>query len=805
MLQNYFKVALRNIRKHKFYSILNISGLAFGLTACFLIGLYIYDELTFDHFHKDYEDIYHVGLHINLGGREFIMASSCPPLASEMMSTIPGVEQTTRINPWTLRNLIVKYEDKAFTEKKAFYADSNFFEFFSYKLLSGDIKTALKDPNSVVLTTAIATKYFGNDPALGKIITIGNDKKAFKVTGIAAEAPANSHIQFDMLLSSVSDKGMSQGGWGDLGEMYVYFRKNKNTPLPSIELKFKDIIAKHVAPEIEESFGVNMKEFEKSGGIFIFFAYPLSSSHLYHPEIDALGTASDIKYVYIMGAVGAFILLIACINFMNLATARSASRAKEVGLRKTLGSARSKLVAQFLSESFIYVFTAMMIAIVGVYLLLPSFNLLSGKVLSFDTLLSPTLLVTIVVVFVMVALLAGSYPAFYLTSFNPIDVLKGNIRSGMKSKGIRSVLVVLQFTISIALMICTMVVYNQLQYMQEKNLGLDKQNVLVLENTVLLKNRQHAFLEAINNLAGIEKCSYTDNAFPGIDMLGVYRAVGTTKDLTFPMYYTDENHLDVLKIELSSGRFFSSNLASDSTACVINETAARELGWTNPLNEKLTGDLTGSSPGMNVIGVVKDFNFESFKAKVKPLVILPSVQKKAINMLIRYNGNPKDVVASVEAVWKQYAPNEPYEYNFLDQNFDKLFREEQRLGQVFTAMSSIAIFIACIGLLGLASFTAEQRTKEIGIRKVMGASVASVNTMLSKEFMMLVGISFVIASALAWYVMKEWLSSFAYRIELGPLVFLLGGIMAAGIAWLTVSYHFIKAARSNPVEALRCE
>ncbi len=804
MLQNYFKVALRNIRKHKFYSILNISGLALGLTSCFLIGLYIYDELTFDHFHKDYEDIYHVGLHINFGGQEYIMASTCPPLAEEMVTTIPGVEHATGINPWALKNLIVRYDDKAFTEQKAFYADSNFFEFFSYKLLAGDVKTVLKDPNSVVLTSALAKKYFGNETALGKIITIGIDKKAFKVTGVAEEAPANSHIQFEMLLSSVSDKTNKQGRWGDLGETYVYFRKNKNTPLFSIEKKLKDIITKHEAPEIENFFGVSMKEFEKQGGIFTFFSYPLSSNHLYHPEIDGLAPTSDIKYVYIMGAVGVFILIIACINFMNLSTARAASRAKEVGLRKTLGSVRSKLIAQFLFESFIYVFAAMVIAIAGVFFLVPSFNLLSGKALSFNTILSPVILVAMIIVFFIVALMAGSYPAFYLTSFKPIDVLKGNVRSGMKSKGIRSALVVFQFSISIALMTCTMVVYNQLHYMQERNIGMDKQNVLVLKNTKLLKNNQQAFLNELKKQNGIVNASYTNNNFPGIDMVGLYRAKGTTKDIAFPMYSADHNHIDVLDIKLSQGRFFSDELASDSTACVINEAAVRELGWTNPLNEKLTGDGAGSGPGMNVIGVVKDFNFESFKTKVRPLVILLN-KDKSICMLIRYKGNAKDAVGSVERVWKKFASNEPYEYSFLDENYDELFREEQRLGQLFSAMSSIAIFIACLGLLGLASFTAEQRTKEIGIRKVMGASVASVNSMLSKEFMMLVGISFVIASALAWYAMHEWLNTFAYRIELGPVVFLLSGLTAAGIAWLTVSYHFIKAARSNPVEALRCE
>ncbi len=804
MLHNYLLIALRNIRKHKFYAVLNISGLAFGLTACFLIGLYIYDELTFDTFHKDHENIYHVGLHINFGGQEFKMASSCPPLAAAMLHDIPGVEQATRINPWSLKNLVVRSDDKAFVETKAFYADSNFFRFFSFRLLEGDSKTALKEPNSVVLTSELATRYFGKEPAVGKTLTIGNDNKVFKVTGVAEQAPANTHIQYDLLLSGTSDKTMTKGGWGDMDGTYIYFRKNPMVKPEIIERKLKDIVTRHVAPEIEDYFGVSMQEFLKQGGIYTFFTYPLSSNHLYHPEIDGLAPAGDIKYVYIMAVIGLFILLIACINFMNLATARSASRAKEVGLRKTLGSARSKLITQFLSESFLYVFAAMSVAIIAMYLLIPSFNLLSGKELEFHTLLHPALLGSIALVFVVVALLAGSYPAFYLTSFNPIDVLKGNMKAGMKSNGIRSSLVVVQFAISIALIICTIVVYHQLSYLKERNIGLDKKNVLILKNTVLLKNSQQAFLNALNNHAGIVKASYTTNVFPGMDMIGLYRAVGTKKDMAFPSYYTDQYHTDVLKIELSQGRFFSKDLASDSTACVLNEAAVKELGWTNPLNERLTGEGSAGGPGMTVIGIVKDFNFESFKSKIKPLVILP-LRTNSTNMLIRYNGNSKEVIASIKKIWKQFAPNEPYDYAFLDQNFDELFREEQRLGQLFTVMSSIAIFIACLGLLSLASFTAEQRTKEIGIRKVMGASVASVNLMLSKEFMLLVGISFVIASALAWYAMKEWLSTFAYRIELSPVVFLFGGIVAAGIAWLTVSFHFIKAARSNPVEALRCD
>jgi putative ABC transport system permease protein len=488
---------------------------------------------------------------------------------------------------------------------------------------------------------------------------------------------------------------------------------------------------------------------------------------------------------------------------MNLSTARSASRAKEVGLRKTLGSVRAKLIFQFLSESFVYTLGGTLIALAGVYLLLPSFNLLSGKQLTFEIMFTPVVMGCVVAIFLGVSLLAGSYPAFYLTSFNPVDVLKGKVKAGMKSKGIRSLLVVVQFTISIALIISTMIVFNQLNYLQEKNIGLDKQNVMVLRNTSRLGNNRDAFRESLNNQTGIVKASYTNNVFPGVNNTTVFRTAGTTQDRILGTYYADYDHLSVLKMELALGRFFSKDFPSDSSACVLNEAAVKELGWSDPLNEKLTS-FDGPKPtDLKVVGVVKDFNFESFKVNVRPIVI--QLTPRGSNLLIRYDGNPQNAVASVEAHWKKHAVNEPFEYVFLDENFDRLFREEQRLGKVFTAMTGIAIFVACLGLMGLASFTAEQRTKEIGIRKVMGASVSSVSAILSREFMILVAISFVVASGLAWYAMDSWLGTFAYRIELGPAVFIIGGLMAAIIAWLTVSFHFIKAARSNPSDSLRYE
>jgi len=801
MLQNYFKVALRNILKHKFYSVLNIAGLAFGLAACFLIGLYIYDEVSFDRFHRNSENIYCIGLQGKLGGQEIYTKSSCPPLAEALVSSVPGVEHATRINDWS--NVVMKYEDKAFTESEVLMVDSNFFEFFSFQLLEGNVKTVLKEPRTMVLTSAAAYKYFGNESAVGKIITVGNDNEAYKITGIAAKAPANSHIQFEMLLSSSSDDYMKRDEWLGNG-LYTYYRKNPKTSTTDIDGKLRDLTLQHVGPELEAAMGVNFKDFEKQGGIYAYFSYSMNSSHLYQTNLDnGLSAPGDIKYVYIIGAVGIFILLIASINFMNLSTARSASRAKEVGLRKTLGSVRSKLVFQFLSESFVYTLAGTLIAIAGVYLLLPAFNTLAGKQLSFGLMQQPMIVGGVIIIFLVVALLAGSYPAFYLTSFNPVDVLKGKVKAGMKSKGIRSSLVVVQFTISIALIISTMVVYTQLNYLQEKNIGLDKQNVLVIRNTSRLGNNRDAFRDALNNQTGIIKASYTNNVFPGVNNTTLFRTAGTSQDHILGTYYADYDHMEVLKMELSVGRYFSKDFPSDSTACVINEAAVQELGWTDPLNEKLTS-FDGSAPvDLKVVGVMKDFNFESFKTNVRPMVI--QLSKLANNILIRYNGNAKDAVATVENLWKKNATNEPFEYVFLDENFDRLFREEQRLGQVFSVMTGIAIFVACLGLMGLASFTAEQRTKEIGIRKVMGASVSSVSALLSKEFMILVAIAFVVASGLAWYAMDNWLGTFAYRIELGPAVFIMGGLMAAIIAWLTVSFHFIKAARSNPSDSLRYE
>lgn len=803
MFKNYFKVALRNIRKHKFYSAINILGLAAGVTSCLFIILYITDELSYDKFHTDAEKIYRIGLEGKIGDQEIRSASSCPPLAAAMSKEIPGVESSIRISP--RGNSVFKYEDKSFTEDQIIYTDSNFFEFFSFRLLEGDPATALKEPNSIVLTERVAKKYFDKESAIGKLITVGNDNQTFKVTGIAEEPPFNSHFRFGSLLSTSSQKDFYENGIWLNNSLYTYYKKTPATSLASVDAKLEELIVKYAAPQIEQFIGVNIEKFREQGNKYSYLSYPMLDSHLHSTWNDEITPTNDITYIYVFGAAGIFILLIACINFMNLSTARSAGRAKEVGLRKTLGSFRGQMISQFLAESTVYGLLAVVIAVGACYLLMPQFNLLAGKQLTFSSLWSSEFLIGGVVLVLLIGLLAGSYPAFYLTSFSAVEVLKGKVRAGMRSKGIRSGLVVFQFALSIVLIICTVVGYQQINYLQTRHMGLDKHNVLVVSNTGRLKNNQEAFKTSLLDKTGVERASFTNNVFPGVNNTTAFRTVGDAKDHIMGTYFADHDHLDVMKFEMVDGRFFSKDFPSDSTGAIVNEAAVREAGWKNAIGEEL---VTFNGPDnqevrLKVVGVVKDFNFESFKTDVRPMVI--RLTRTAGSILIRYSGSPEDVLKHAETLWKQYAAGDPFEYSFLDQNFDELFRDEQRLSGLFSVVTSLAIFIACLGLFALAAFTAEQRTKEIGIRKAMGASVVGITTLLSKEFTVLVILSVLIAVVPAWLVLNFWLDQFAYRIEVSILVFVFSGLAALIIAWLTVAFHAVKAALAKPVNSLRYE
>ncbi len=801
MLRNYIVVALRNILKHKFFSAINIVGLMIGMACCLLIFVYVKDELSYDRFHKGYENIYRVALHGRISGQEIKATTSSLPVGPTMKSEIPGIEEITRLFP-VGSGMAFRCEDKSFTEDKVFYADSNFFEFFSFNLIEGDVKTLLREPNSIVITKTIANKYFGKEDAMGKIMIVGLDKYPCKVTGITEDTPANSHFRYNAIISFVTGEKNYFAGWTG-NSIQTYIRKTPGTLVSDVNKKLEDIVEKYVGKELQAGLGITFEQFRKQGGIYAYYIFPLADSHLQSGVYNDLEPNGDIRYIYIFSGVGIFILLIACINFMNLATAQSAGRAKEVGLRKTLGSQRSQMIWQFLAESFIYSLVAVMLAIGLTFVALPYFNLLAGKELTLSALMSPAFITAILLLMILVGVVAGSYPAFYLTSFSVVEVIKGKVRSGMKSKGVRSSLVVFQFAVSTFLIIVTVVVFQQLNYMQARDLGLDKSNVIKISGGRRLANNMEAFKTSVESQAGILKVSYTDNDFPGIDNITVFREQGKDVDHLVGKYEADWDHLEVMKMELKIGRFFSRDFKTDSVAAVINEAAVKEFGFQNPLQGELV-DYNGIKPQtVKVIGVVKDFNFENLKTNIRPVVI--RLTPKGRKIMVRYEGDSRKVVALLEQQWKNLAPGEPFEYAFLDLEYDTLFRSEMRLRDIFTVFSSLAIFIACLGLFALAAFTTEQRTKEIGVRKAMGASVTSLTLLLSKEFTRLVLIAILPAVAAGWFVANWWLSDFVYRISLSPFLFIASALGAIVIAWVTVSYQSIKAASSNPVHSLRYE
>lgn len=799
MLQNYFKLALRNIAKYRFFSGINILGMSTGIAACLLILLFVVDELSYDRFHEHADRIYQVTMHARVGGQDMNTSTTCPPMSAALVAEIPGIAQSTRIAPFWGASTF-QYGDKVFSEERIFYADSNFFNFFSYKLVEGDLRTALLEPNSVVITEHVATKYFEDGKALGQLVTIGGDQ-TYKVTGIAQDAPHNSHFIFNVLISSSSAEHLRRPVWLN-NFLHTYFLLEEHTPLKSVVNHFNDLVVKYVGPEVERMMGATIEQIRAEGGAFGYFATALTDIHLRSESQHELEPGGNITYIYFFSGIGLFIILIACINFMNLSTARSAGRAKEVGLRKTLGSLRVQMIRQFLTESVLYSFIAVLVALVLCYFLLPYFNLLSAKQLTMEVFTKPVFIVAVVLMIIIIGIIAGSYPAFYLTSFNAVEVLKGKVRAGMKSKGVRSILVVFQFSLSIFLIIFTGVVYQQIEFMQKRNLGIDKHNVMILPAGRMEGNKQ-AFRNALMQQTGIVSASFTNNNFPGVNSNTVFKLSGSDQDRMSGIYYADYDHQKVMKFEMKEGRFFSKDFPSDSTAIVLNEAAVKEFGFTDPVGQEIISNDRDQNERLHVIGVYKDFNFESLRSNIRPLII--RLGEDGYNLMVRYEGNPADVLAVAEGLWKKYGANEPFDYSFLDQNFDELFRSEQRMGLLFTIFSGLAIFIACLGLFALAAFMAEQRTKEIGIRKVMGASTTGLTLMLSRDFTKLVVVAFVPAALAAWFVVDSWLSGFAYRVDVSPAIFMGSGVIATIIAWVTVSFQSIKAATSNPVNSLRYE
>jgi len=800
MFKNYLKTALRIMFRQKAYSAINIIGLSLGMAATLLIVLYVADELSFDRFHADADRIYRITFFGRMDDKDFNMAESAAPVGPAVAAGIPEVESVTRIGLW--RSTAVVYDDKSFTEAVV-VADSNFFEFFSFRLVAGDPKTVLRGPHKVVITESAARRYFGTESPVGKTLLSGDDKTANEVTGIVQDPPANSHIQFDVVLSGESWPYLRDPQWTN-NNIYTYFKGHPGAGIGAIQAKLNIMAERNMGSELEKIVGTTLKQFREKGNDMGLVIQPLLDIHLRSDLDGDISPAGNLQYVYVFSVIAVFILLIACINFMNLSTARSANRAKEVGVRKSIGAVRSRLIGQFLTESMLYSFFSTLIAILIINLAITPFNTLAGKNLSLSLLVSPVVTGGIVLFTLFVGVLAGSYPALYLTTFKPSDVLKGRIRAGFRNTSLRNGLVVFQFMISIVLILGSLVVYDQLTFMQQKHMGFDKENVIDLTHTWSLGKNGAAFKHELAMHPEFKGASYASALPPHLNSNITFRKGGTEQDILLNTSYADYDLAGVMGYELVQGRFFSRDFPSDTAAIVINEAAYKLMGFDGLENQTIVNYNDGPAKPLRVVGVVRDFNFETLRNSVRPACFLLRGEPNA-EMAIRLTpGNTRASVALLESLWKKYS-SATFEYAFLDQQFDGLFHAEQRISQIILIFTVLTISIACLGLFGLATYTAEQRAREISIRKVMGASIPQVMVLLLRDFTLLILVAFAIAAPAGWYFGSEWLHGFAYHIDVSVVMVLMAGGAALGIALITISSQAIRAARENPVKAMRSE
>jgi putative ABC transport system permease protein len=814
MLNNYLRTAFRNLWKNKGFSFINIMGLAIGLATCLLIILFVMDELHYDRFNKKADRIYRLDGDIKFGGNHFILAVAPAPGGPALLRDYPEVEKEMRFRSYG--GLLVRKGNQNIKEQAVIYADSTLFDVFTLPLISGDPHTALREPHTLVITEKIARKYFNSTDVVGRTLVI-NDSVNYKVTGVMENLPSQCHFQYDIFVSlSESEEGKEMNEWVS-NNFNTYLVLKEGADARKLEAKFPQLITKYVAPVIKSAVGASMEDFYRGGNSIGFSLTPLTSIHLHSNKTGELGPNGSIQAVYIFSAIAFFILLIACVNFMNLSTARSANRAKEVGIRKVLGSMRGQLIGQFIAESVVVTFISMILALGFAWLFLPVFNDMASKEMTLGLFSKPWLIPSLIGLVFGVGLLAGSYPAFYLSSFRPILVLKGKIASGFRSGFLRNALVVGQFMISIFLMVGTTVIYRQLNYIRHRDLGFDREHVLVLNNTDVLGDGIKSFRDEMKSLPGVTGAtisgflptggSRNDNAyFLTADM-------DTKKGLSLQNWDVDDQYIPVLGMKMAAGRNFSRDFPIDSDGMVLNEAAMRLIASMNPAAMtdptslkiyELVNMKSRKARVWHVIGVVKDFNFSSMREVVTPLALAMHKNTGNISLRIQTDHIPR-LISQVEDRFHQFAPTQPFSYSFMDDDFNSIYKTEQHQGKISLSFSLLAIFIACLGLFGLAAYAAEQRTREIGIRKVLGASVTNIVRLLSRDFLLLIGLAMIIAFPLAWLAMHYWLLDFAYRVDIGWQVFVLAAALSTGIALLTISFQAIKAALADPVQALRAE
>lgn len=807
MIKNLIKTAFRNLLKNKGFTAINVLGLALGLATCLLIVFYVFDELSYDRYNTNADRIYRVNNDIKFGGNVNSYAVSPAPLAAALKSDFPEIEQVVRFRG--RGGFQVKKGNQNIQEYAMVYADPSVFSVFTLPMISGSPATALAEPHSVVITERTAKKYFNRTNVVGQVMTF-NDTAQYKITGVIKNIPKQSHFNFDFFMSMSTIGESRDNSWFSSNfNTYILLKPGANSK--NLESKFPEFFKKQAGPQLESVLHLTFASFEKSGNYIQMNLIPLKKIHLESNRVAELDANGNLQYVYIFSAIAIFILLIACVNFMNLSTARSSNRAREVGVRKVLGSPRKYLIAQFLTESIMITLVATLIAVFAAWAFLPVFNQMSGKELTVTPQIIGWLLPVLLAIIIIIGCLAGSYPAFFLSGFRPIEVLKGKLTVGFKGGFLRSFLVVFQFAISIFLIIGTLVIYNQLKYIQNKDLGYNRDHVLVVQNVWTLGNSAKILKQEIKQLAGVKDVSLAE-ALPtwnygNSTTFFKDQVLDQKRSLSTQDWGVDEDYIPTLGIRIASGRNFSRQMLTDSTGLVINGAAAKLLGFSNPLNQMLYKPMDNLAKNMkayHIIGVMQDFNFRSLRDNVTPMVFILTQSSGALSIRVN-SANIPLLLSQVKNKWRELSPNQQFSYSFMNEDFDAMYRSEQRVGTISVAFTSLAIIIACLGLFGLAAYAAEQRTKEIGIRKVLGANVSTIVSMLSKDFIKLVLISIIIATPFAWWAMQIWLQGFAYRQNIQWWVLVLAGFTAVFIAFVTISFQSIKAALSNPVNSLRSE
>lgn len=789
MLKNLIKIAIRNILKEKGYSVLNILGLAIGITSSIFLLLYVMDELSYDMHHEKADQIYRLNSHITEPTKSFTWSSSQPPAGPGLTEEFPVIENYVRFN--SRGRTLLKFKDKEIYREDVYGVDSTIFEIFTHKFIEGNPSGALDAPNEVVLTKSLAITLFGSEPALGKLINSSGDN-VYEVCGVIEDVPLNSHLTFDALFSL--DKRVKEAdSWGGF-YVRTYYLLPKGYDIAKLNEQMPKMYDKYMK-DIFEEMGINISyEFQS-----------LKSIHLYS-EIEG-EAGGDIRYIYIFIAVAIFMLLIASINYTNLATARSIYRAKEVGIRKVMGSLRKQLIIQFLTESIVLTVTAALLSMLLLALGLPFFNEVAGKQIGLGYLLQNNLPFTIVGIILLLGLIGGSYPAFVLSSFEPVKVLKGKLSAKGGNANFRKVLVVLQFSISLGMLVCTKIIYDQLNYMQNKDLGYDREQVMTFRLPNGQTQKYNVFRNSLSEKKGIISVSAASGIAGNLGSRNIFSLEGENgmEDIAVKPFAFNETYMETMGMQIVQGRGFSIDYPADTSQSVlVNEALVKRMNWDNPIGKKVIyGDREEAEPSQ-VVGVVKDFHPVSLYEKIEPMVMIYRREVPVIHLKLRAD-EVKSSVTAIETTYKEIFAGVPFEYDFMDQQFLSDYEADINRGRIFTTFAILTIVIACLGLLGLASYTAEHRAKEISIRKVVGATVSEVVLMVSKDFVLLVFLSLFIAFPVAWFFMDQWLEIFAYRTEIKPLSFIIAAIITLGITIVTVSYHTLRAASANPVKTLKSE